>query len=601
LPDGDKPQLIDYNTGGQVPFANVEFSSELSKISGDQKGLDIGFMTAAGRLIIFINKTALVYTRINRNAANPDDKSGIIPAVIGSGKIRIYGSNVQACINVSPMTFAPLSVMAFSLPIVRDIDGQTGDIAMYKGVKNNNSPSGSTAELPTDPTQNQILYGVDCGVFTDKSGTSHPSGFGFHEEGYGMFVEGKKTVLQSDEPGLFVMIMEPSDVSTSKLGTAKKYVITNGGCPYFYFLKGQHTNVGAPPAGSIGKIYDVIALKENTQAADMFHIERTATVTLYNPNGIYDYFKSAQRGIRIYMGWNGDAKLIFTGITIGANTSEIAGKETIDLQCVDYTYVLKETPIMNSPYYDGMIDFYVVKDLAQRVGIQNLYSNIDFINQDLYFMPSGYSMTAPAVKFPSMQKIYDCVMQVVQKDECYIYFDVYGQMHMNKLPGGLWGSVSSLSSPVAAFTRDPTADPSTIILDEKNVEYSTDSTVNVISIMSISRDTMDPFFTEISTNSQVVLFKKVYMLDQGAFADINTAKVWMTEASERMFYPTRKISFKTVGLLPSGGGSDNGTLLPYDFFTVDDEEFRLMAYTKSYNADENSLTNEYNAEWLYGK
>ena len=54
----------------------------------------------------------------------------------------------------------------------------------------------------------------------------------------------------------------------------------------------------------------------------------------------------------------------------------------------------------------------------------------------------------------------------------------------------------------------------------------------------------------------------------------------------------RKTSFKTVG--------SSSILSPLEFVEVDGIPFRLMSISRSFNADTNDYTNEYEAEWLNG-
>ena len=67
----------------------------------------------------------------------------------------------------------------------------------------------------------------------------------------------------------------------------------------------------------------------------------------------------------------------------------------------------------------------------------------------------------------------------------------------------------------------------------------------------------------------------------------------MEEMAERVFNPIRKTSFKTVG-------DTTSTLSPLDFINVDGIPFRIMSVSRSFNADGNDFTTEYEGEWLNG-
>ena len=62
---------------------------------------------------------------------------------------------------------------------------------------------------------------------------------------------------------------------------------------------------------------------------------------------------------------------------------------------------------------------------------------------------------------------------------------------------------------------------------------------------------------------------------------------------KRMFYSIRKTNFQTVDTI--------SILKPLSYITVDDVLFRLMSIKRSYDAEKNSLTQQFEAKWLGGK
>jgi hypothetical protein len=589
----------------------MQYDIEPSKLLTDEQHIEIGFMTAGGKLIVFVNKNLMIYTRIQHSPSVPDDLGIIKECKIGAGKIRIYGSNVQASINVCPMTFAPLSVMAFEIPVMETTgpDGiETTAGLIYHGINNKGEYDGTVARIPQEPEVPGVLYGVDCEFFHDATSRyDAPYGFGFHEQGEVRFIEGKLTgSLATVAPGLYVLIMQPSNEDlimqstvTNADGTSSivstPYSIPNWGCPYFFRMKGVYQDLTPPPPPVFREtIPEVISIHETMQASDFFHVERTANIVVYNKGGHYDYLREAQYGIRISWGWNCDPDnpptRTFTGIVIGVNSGEVAGKEIIEIQCQDYMYILRNMPIINSPFYDGMIDHYAIADMAERAGIvttiPNWYGQID-----QYFLNAGYAITQPAVRYTGTQMLYDCMIDVVKRSESYIYFDEDGNFHVTRLPGGLFGE-GSHNLVMADFTRDPNG--TSVILDEKNVEYSTDSSFNEISVLTMDRNTRNPIIVaKQASGINILQFKKTHLIDQPAFGSKSAAWVQLLRMAEREFYPIRKISFKTAGNIDS-------LLRVFDFIIVDGDEFRLLSINRNYNAESNDFTADYNAEWLYG-
>ena len=597
ISNNQKPNLIDYykgrgasseETGGTstagIPAVSKEFPLDLSKIFSTEKEIRLGFMTSGGRLIIFVDKAgAMVYTRVEKSESNA---GRIAEAAIDPGKIRIYGTNIQASINVSPMVFAPLSVMALPVQIIPiTVDPTNGESIApeYHELKYNGTVgSGSVARLPTPP-QEQQLFGVDCKRFFSGSGNESPYGFTFHKNGTIIFEKGKSLGFNVPNSDYYVLVMKPSDTQFST--GVNTHVITNGGCPYFFRLKGADRKVAGSGSEGYDVSEDVFSVSETKEAPDYFSVKSNANITLYNKGGKYDYLKFSQKGVSIEWGWNSYTQT-FTGIVIGATTGEVAGKETIELICRDYMYILERTPIINSPFYDGMVMVYAVRDVAQRAGISQVINDWEMCME--YFLPSGYAFTKPVVKFGSKQMLFECIQSMIKPDWATIYFDAYGKMHIKKLPGGPF-SVGAGEATVAKFYRNPAAEH--VILGEKNLEYTTEPTVNRIRILTLDRDTRNPIVIGVKAGLDDSLkFRKPMLIDSPIYGDYDVARAYLEQLKQQVFKPMRKISFKTVG--------DSETIMPLSFITVDDLEFRLLSLTRRYNSENNDFTNEYNAEWF---
>jgi hypothetical protein len=283
------------------------------------------------------------------------------------------------------------------------------------------------------------------------------------------------------------------------------------------------------------------------------------------------------------------------------SSSETPGKETLSLQCEDYMYILKCMPIINSPFYDGMVAYYAIADLAKRAGVTKFVNEFTdesgSDNTTDYFLPSGYTFTKPAMRFPAQNMIFQCMIDIVKRFEAFVYFDSDGQLHIKKLPGGLFSAVKDADFD-AEFYRDPTrSDSSEIILNEKNMEFNYSAAVNNINIFTLDRDTRNAIlYNKSATSSEnLIPFRKVYLYNQAALGDLEVAKTYAERLSKRMFSPTRKMSFSTIGTVKT---TTIGKIL--DFVKVDELEFRIMSIAKKYSADQNDFNNEYGCEWLGG-
>jgi hypothetical protein len=602
ISNNKKPTLYDYRAYGTLKAEQFDFHEDLARVLGDMRDLEIGFMTVAGKLVVWVNKVPLVFTRIEKRSTFRERISRVREAKIAPGKIKIYGSNVQANINVSPMTFAQLGIFGFLIPSYTDAGGVAS--VAYQGVSTNGTIGGSVAKLPTQPVDSPVtgqLYGVDCKTFDDPVGTVSPIGFGFHKNGK-MWLRDGGTIGANGLPKIngFIIVMQPDDllnfggtvVPPTGFGPTLPtggHTIPYAGCPYFFRLKGAYA-VDPVSTQSFTNLQDIISVNETCSAPDYFHVKRNATIVLYNKGGRYDFFKDRQYGIQLRWKWSNEQfTTTFTGLTLNASSNEVPGKETLTIQCEDYMYILNSMPIINSPFYDGMIFYMALCDMARRAGIKRIINDWEDPFGE-FFLPSGYAFTKPSCRYPSNNTLFDCMMDVVKRCEAFIFFDGNGDFHIKHLPGGLLADTST-GVVVAEFWRNPSnPDATKVILDEKTFEVSLDSTFDRISAMSVDRDSRNPIIYAVTSAVPLILFKKVFLLDQPALGDGESLIDYVQRLGNRIFRRVKKTAFKTVG-----GGTG---VMPLDFVTVDGDEYRVMSLNRTYSADDNSLINEYNCEFL---
>lgn len=583
------------------PVLTKEFDVDLSRVLDSQEEIEIGVMTIAGRLVIFVNQVPLIYNRVDTTQED-EDNGTFREAKIARGSIRIYGSNVTAAINVCPMTFSPMGIMALPIPGVYK-ENNTNVPIYYSGVKYNGDIGGPVCILPSPPDAIMPRFGVDCYDFIGEGGDAYPYGVGFHKLGTMRFGKSSQVYSAQQLAGsdFYILVMYSSH--TVLAGRNQGVTVYYGGCPYFFNLKGAAERPRDLEIPTFDVTEDVLSVSESCSAPDYFHAISNATVDLYNKGGTYDYLRYKQHGITLEWGWSdgitANLKKTFTGVIISANTSEESGKEIISLQCEDYMTVLKNTPIINSPFYDGMVGYYAIADLAKRGGIRNFIK--DWQSEEDYFLPSGYAFSKPAMRFPMDNKIFDCMISIVKRFEAFVYFDGEGQLHINRLPGGLL-SDNTNGDFVASFVRNPDDDPEKVILGNKNIDYNFASTVNKINILTLDRDTRNPIlYNHVATSGDDnLLFNKVFMLNQAALGDLQTAKTYAHRLGQRMFFPIRKTSFSTIGSVVGSANAASSTLEIFNFVKVDEQEYRLMSVAKKYSAEANDFTCEYGLEWLGG-
>ena len=604
LSNNAKPRIVDYLYGragsGSEYVNDVSYDIDTARVLRTEKDIEIGIIPIGGRLVVYVNKEVMVYSRPNNPDGSIDpvtiEGAGLTGGGDEAGAIRIYGTNIRCNINVSPMVFSPVSLMA--LPIVEiQVEGFDPEIPIYQGIDHEGEMEGSVFKLPISPQDvssgGEELWGVDCDEAkceADEEATPQISFLLSSGGGKAILSRAPESFIGSDvlpSTSFYVLELHSED------SEFKGEVLPLGKCPFFFRMQGAYEKELQEPSGSDEDVtIDVISISENASAPDYVHAVSKANVVLYNKDGKYDKYKNQQHGINISWGWEDEVEKTFTGIIVSATTREEKGKEIIELDCHDYMYLLKNIPIINSPFYDGMLSYYAIVDLAKRAGV---VTSIDKFEEDknVYFLPSSYNFTQPASRFESQQSLFDCIKWVAEKDQSIFYFNKDGELVVEKLPGGLF---SVDGSPVADFEK--TTEPGyETILNEKELEGNLDSTVNWISIYTVDRLTRNPIIYSIVPGTidvpDILLFRKALFLDQPALGEYGAAALYAAQLGHRVFYPIRKTSVTTVG-------HPDVFVKPLDFVNVDSQMFRCIGVSRRFSADNNDYTSSYECEWNGG-
>jgi hypothetical protein len=589
-----KPRIIDYVMGeagskkeGGKP---IEFDKDLSRISSNAEDIEVGVMVIAGRLAVTVNNNIFIYTRIAQDGT-------IMECKIPAGYVSVMATNISATVNLSAMSFAPIALVAIPVPDISTLASDEGSVtdansSQWQGVDFLGNPRGSVCDLP-DSSGKDTLFGCDCETFGGEAGTSSPKGKGYQSKGSIYFHKSNDQIFTGGKAGgglggsTYFLAMISSNTLTGTGAT-----IPYGGAPFFFRLKGLYVKEGSSPGGLSDVSNYVMSCDETASSSDYFSIKKQASVTFYNPNNIIGNLVGAtqekQKAISISWGWNNEMVKTFTGIITNVSTSHVAGKETLTINAQDYMYILSNKIILNSPFYDGMVAFYALKDLAQRGGCIGIIK--DWESEKDYFLPSGYTYTQPAVRFPPRQSILECMLHIVKKFEGYMYFDGEGILHIERLEDGLF-STGGGSSPVAEFSSGLDNLENTI-LGERTVDVSYESTVNCVSILTLDRNTRNPIIVAKGNNYKVIPYNKIWLIDQPAYGERDVAKAYLEDVIKRVFHAIIKTKFSTAGA--------NASVRALDFVTVDGQNFRVTSVKRSYNADSNDFKGSYECEWLQG-
>lgn len=621
IKENANPQIIDYNCKTKDKnFTITELNVDLAKNIMLSENIEISFMIIAERLVVIINGLQLVYSR--PSIKDTDGGGELNQITIPEGKIRVFGTNISASIYASLMSFTPLAILNYDLPKIKSdfvAVSEQGKPLIDKSVcylPKAIADNSSTIQTQNN-TENQnninTIFGVDCNTFYDIRETTIkplPTNVVDKNGSYVYFLRASTFGFKNEDTTIETYLtLFYSGLCTLPPFTGFSYY---GICPFLYRLKGIEIPIEEaikePVITDITS--NVLELSESTTAPDYYHVKKTASVTLYNKNGIFDNLKKYQYGIKISWGWNNSIIPTFLGVITSVTNVESPGEEKITLKCEDFFYILDNIYIVNSPIYDGMIAYYALEDMAKRAGI--IYVIKDWQSDTEYFLPAGYTFTEPKYKWPSFTKYSEQMLKVLKLFEAYMYFDENGALHIDKLPGGILGFTSDTSTITTKFTYDPTpppegTDPSEIkivALGEKNITLDFNTVVSQINAATVTREERDRAYFSIDSSAYVnpststspgniLRFKKIYYYDEGMFGGMLELKNYVNELAQRMFYPVRSINFKTI--------DSTSIVKPLEYITIDNLPFRITGIERKYSAQDNNFEQTYEAEWLGGQ
>lgn len=181
--------------------------------------------------------------------------------------------------------------------------------------------------------------------------------------------------------------------------------------------------------------------------------------------------------IRVWMGTRGSGvpsymdtlvsnpnDVYFTGISLGGVKSETAERDTLTLQCRDFTYVLEQVKLFGNVVFDGMSLPYAIGHCLERAGFQTFGNNdstagVDFVItqraiDDLVYnktLPDSGRFSAPLLRLQKGTRLLEAVKQFTQRFNYVFGTDNRGRFMLDVPPaGGPTGS--TLASVEARFS-----------------------------------------------------------------------------------------------------------------------------------------------------
>lgn len=622
--------------------ANISLNGSVSWNGSPQR---ISIVPLAGRLCINVNGSDTLYTRTaiepaEKEEDNKTDNTGTTTAgekkpeltkgsllfTPSNNLIRVIGSNSRAIISLGSIIFPERAKLHTSMPggfnpdtnsANSELTGSQSGIALETQC--------SMVELPGGADGGKILgaYAKYCngamlssndewGQVLEKDMHGEISLY-LEDDKRGANADGKKSNKH------YVIELISDYEGFGETDANKKFSTYPRLCPIWFRMRGMaRINIEtSEPSELITLDDDIIELSDSYTSPDRYHITHSLDIVLYNENGKYDALIEKSSPIQVGFSWGtGEAEgggaleeeiitptgeeeeeqnrtPIFTGVTLNGSKSLIPGKETISIHCEDYMFILEATQVINSPYYDGMDGYNVVRDLARKAHV----TCIDDSGSEAgarYFLPSGYSFLEPVKHYDGKSSLKECMIDVCSSGAKVIYFDADGILHYDNIQGGIGLTDVSKIPIVAVYKSDlDDVDDKHVILDETRTEVKINSVVNNIFGMTIDRTDRTKIMINDKANAaeDVLSYRKVLFMQVPSLGSHKALTEYIERLKPRVFKVITGVSIKTA---------DDTALIPMSFMMVNDKRYRIMGLNRSVRVDDNSITNTITGEW-YGK
>jgi len=386
-------------------------------------------------------------------------------------------------------------------------------------------------------------------------------------------------------------------------------------------------------------------------AQDFFKIEHTGTIKfLLNPGAFYENDQSqyilslAKKAfyIEIWVRYRdpfsetgGDASngcnyskipgyyKLFTGVCYGGTVMAEMGQRLMECQIFDYTKVLQESRIFNSPFYDGVRDTNAVYELLKFAGFRDRNNDdpgvllsrfAQYQDQTMRFgvgpdgrlvpvqtfaLPDAYSkISQPFFKFSDGTTLYDAIFTLSQKAGKCFFFDSHGVAHHESyFDFSVLNSINGLilQDVLWRYTTNPNLSQGQMVYNAIRAQRTVGDVFNHVKILTSTPDGTpiwvdDVDWTSVENPTQegfVGYLKSVYLKD-GILGSYESAKA-SVDFYAAMRRPPLVINFESFGL----------PIRALDLITFDGQLARVMKVDTTINAKENKWWNTIEAEWLF--
>jgi len=321
---------------------------------------------------------------------------------------------------------------------------------------------------------------------------------------------------------------------------------------------------------------------------------------------------------------------LMTGICYGGSITESAGERHMRCKVYDYSKIMQDMLIFNSPFFDGVRDINAVYELVKMCGFgEREYKPAQLIFQavnvedewgggvapdgrfipvsKVYALPYNYDQYRgdPAFRFADGSTTWEALQKIAVRSGKVIFFDSNGLLHYESFPlanllygandnenGGGGGDVES----TWFFTANPSG-YGQLVFDKIERELVVEDVYNNIHVMTTTPNRELIIADEINKasltnpNSEGFLgYRKTFLQVDGIFGSA-VAIVQYARHLTKFFRPPVVYKLNTFGL----------PMRPFDVAEIDGQRIIVLNVSHKIDARENKWTMDVEGEWFFGQ
>jgi hypothetical protein len=413
----------------------------------------------------------------------------------------------------------------------------------------------------------------------------------------------------------------------------------------------------------------VLEYSDAWSAQDFFKIEHTGNIKfLANPGAKYannqtEYLLSLLNKdffIEIWVRYspvegNGcnSSKLtgwykLFTGFCEGGTEAGEMGQRIIECQIHDYSKILQNQRIFNSPFYDGVRDVNAVREMLRMGGFrenqntdpgilvkkfaqikdQTFHFGIGpdgrLVPVSVYALPSAYAkLSSPFFKFNDADPLYDGIMKIAERGGKCFFFDSFGVAHFESyFDYSVVGVMSGIDNALLAnqppdcngnarltgstrldanslalwwYTTDPNKFRGQIVLNSVQKQRTVGDVYNHVKILTntpdftpIIADDLDWSLVDDPSKEGFLGYIKTLYQQEGIFGSLEAARN-VINFYKAFKNPPLVLNFESYGL----------PVRALDIVLFDGQPARIMKVDTKISPKENKYRNTLECEWLF--